>query len=48
MDPIEQGSVAHIALVTTDAIEDSADGLLLLRHAGKEGIGVADDRVELR
>jgi hypothetical protein len=41
VDPVEQGGIAHVGLLSLDSAEDSADHLLLLRQTGQEGVTVA-------
>lgn len=48
MDPIQQGCIAHILLLSTDTIEDTVDSLFLFGHTGKERVGITDHLVEFR
>jgi hypothetical protein len=47
VDPVEQGGIAHVGLLSLDSAEDSADHLLLLRQTGQEGVAVIHYCVEL-
>ena len=47
MNPVEPNTVTCLLLVSPNAVENGLDDCLLLGHARQEGVGVADNGVEL-